>query len=51
MNKQMLIKIAGIAASIGGIAATLLSEWVKDRELDDKIADKVSEALESRESE
>ena len=49
MNKKSMVKILGITASIIGAAATLISEWVKDRELDEKIDEKVNKALAEKE--
>lgn len=49
MNKKSMIKILGIAATLIGGAATLISEWVKDRELDEKIDEKVNKALADKE--
>ncbi|NLD50527.1 MAG: hypothetical protein GX660_25580 [Clostridiaceae bacterium] len=42
----MIIKILGISATILGIGATLLSEWVNGKQLDDKISKKVAETFE-----
>lgn len=40
-----VIKIIGIAASIVGAGATIVSSWVQDKKLDETVATKVSEAL------
>lgn len=36
----------GILATVGGAACTLLSSWVKEKELDAKITKQVQETLE-----
>lgn len=40
-----LIKILGIAATAIGMGATLVTDWVNDKTMDEKIAQKVIEAL------
>ncbi|GHU53217.1 hypothetical protein FACS1894132_04780 [Clostridia bacterium] len=45
-----LIKVLGITATIIGGAATLLSNWVADKNMDEKIEQKVNEALNKKES-
>ena len=40
-----LIKILGIAATAIGMAATLVTDWVNDKKTDEKIEQKVIEAL------
>jgi hypothetical protein len=47
MNEN-LIKIAGLVATVVGIGATLLSEWVNDKKTDEKIEKKIIEALAKR---
>ena len=37
MNKSKLVKILGLAATIGGVAATLLTDWVNEQKMDEKI--------------
>lgn len=49
MEKKSVIKILGIAATLGGFMATLLSDWVKDREQDEKIRDNIEKVLSERE--
>nr|DAH22076.1 MAG TPA: hypothetical protein [Caudoviricetes sp.] len=44
-NKANLIKILGMAATVIGMGATLLTEWVNDKKMDERIAEKVIEAL------
>ncbi len=43
-----LIKVIGIGASVVGAAATLLSDWVCDKKLDEKIEKEVAKALRNR---
>ena len=40
-----VIKIIGIVATIGGMAASLATDWVNDKKMDEKIAEKVTEIL------
>jgi len=44
MNSK-IIKIFGIAATAMSIGATLITSWVDDKKMDEKIAKKVTEAL------
>lgn len=46
-----LIKILGIAATIVGMGATLVSEWVNEKKMDEKIEEKVNEALAKKDEE
>ena len=39
------INIIGVAASTVGLAASLVSNWVGEKQLDTKIAEKVAEEL------
>ena len=43
-NKANWIKILGMAVTIIGMGATLLTDWVNDQKMDEKIAEKVFEA-------
>lgn len=45
MNNSKLIKILGMAATVIGIGATLINDWVTDKKMDEKIEKKVIEAL------
>lgn len=40
-----LIKVLGIAATVVGMGATLLTDWVNEKKMDEKIEEKVNEAL------
>ena len=51
MNNSKLIKILGMVATIGGVAATLLTDWVNEKKMDERIEEKVNEALAKRDSE
>lgn len=42
MNK---IKVLGLVTSVLGVGVSLVSEYVNDKKLDGKIAEKVSEAI------
>lgn len=42
---QNVFKVVKIAVSIASIGVTLLSNYVSKRELDDKITEKVAEAI------
>lgn len=37
MNNNKLIKILGLVATVGGAAATLLTDWVNEKKMDEKI--------------
>lgn len=43
-----LIKVIGIAATVLGMGATLITSWVDDKKMDEKIIKKVEEALANR---
>lgn len=45
METKTLIKILGIASTIVGAGAAVVSEFVNEKKMDDKIAEKVAEAL------
>lgn len=46
-----VIKGIGIAATAIGIGASLVSSWVEDKKMDDKIEEKVNEVLTKKEKE
>ena len=50
MNSK-LIKILSIAATTIGMGATLVTDWVNDKKTDEKIEQKVNEALAKRDEE
>ena len=37
MNNSKLVKILGLVATVGGVAATLLTDWVNEKKMDEKI--------------
>ena len=45
MVNGKLIKVLGIAATAIGMCATLVTDWVNDKKMDEKIEQKVIEAL------
>ena len=49
--KKNMIKILGLAATVFGVGATLISDWVKDQKMNDTIEEKVNKALAERENE
>ncbi|MBS6180516.1 MAG: hypothetical protein KH921_06985 [Erysipelotrichaceae bacterium] len=50
MNSK-LIKVLGLAATVVGVAATLVTDWVNEQKMDEKIEEKVNEALAKRTNE
>ena len=44
-----LIKGIGIAATVIGMGATIVTNWVGEKMLDEKINEKINEALSKRE--
>ena len=47
MNAKVL-KIAGIVLTAVSFVVTMASDWVNEKKLDDKVAEKVAKALESK---
>lgn len=45
MSKPNVMKIAGIVLPIVGAGLSLATSWFEDKKLDDKITEKISEAL------
>lgn len=37
MNNSKLVKILGLVATVGGVAMTLLTDWVNEQKMDEKI--------------
>lgn len=37
MNNSKLVKILGLVATVGGVAATLLTDWVNEKKMDERI--------------
>lgn len=44
MNEKT-VKILGVVATVAGVGITALSNWVGEKQQDEKIAKKVAEAL------
>jgi len=44
MNRKV-IKVIGVAATIIGFGVTLVSDWVNEQKMDEKIGEKINEAL------
>lgn len=47
-NKSKWIKAIGVAATVVGVGVTLITDWVNEQKMDEKIEEKVSEALARR---
>ena len=45
-----LIKVLGITATIIGMGATLITDWVNEKKMDEKIEEKINEAFVKREN-
>ncbi|MDY3768089.1 MAG: hypothetical protein SOZ83_00580 [Sphaerochaetaceae bacterium] len=45
METKTLMKILGIASTIIGAGATVVSEFVNEKKMDDKIEEKIAKAL------
>jgi hypothetical protein len=48
MKSKNFVKILGLAAAVIGMGATLISDWVNDRQMDERIDERISEALASK---
>ena len=51
MFTSELVKCIGLAATAVGVGATLVTDWVNDKKMDQKIEDKVNEALSKKKEE
>lgn len=51
MGKSSIIKVLGTVVTVVGLAANLLSDWVKDQQMNKKIDEKVNEAIAKRDKE
>ena len=51
MGRNNIVKVLGTVATIVGLAANLLSDWAKDRQMNEKIEEKVNEAIAKRDNE
>ena len=45
MLNEKAIKVIGIATTLVGVGVSLVSNWVNDKNLDAKIAEKVAKAV------
>lgn len=46
-----MLKILGLVATVFGVGATLLSDWVNEKKMEDMIDKKINERLENNEEE
>lgn len=37
MNNSKLVKILGLVATVGGVAMSLLTDWVNEKKMDERI--------------
>ena len=49
MKSKTAVKLIGIVATLAGFGATMASEWVNDKKMDEMIDKKVNEALAEKE--
>lgn len=47
-NKSKWIKAIGVAATVIGVGVNLIIDWVNEQKMDEKIEEKVNEALAQR---
>ena len=45
MNNAKLIKILGLVATVVGVGATLLEDWVSEKKMEEKIDERIDEKL------
>ena len=45
MEKQQMLKVAGLVTTALGFAVTLVSSWIEEKQLDATVAEKVAEAV------
>jgi hypothetical protein len=45
INGRKFIKVLGLASTILGVSASLITDWVNEQKMDEKIEEKVNEAL------
>ena len=46
MDKSKMLKYLGMATSLAGFGISLLSDWIADQQLDEKVAKTVKEQIE-----
>lgn len=51
MGGRSIIKVLGTVATVVGLAANLLSDWVRNQQMNEKIEEKVNEAIAKRDNE
>lgn len=51
MGGSGIIKVLGTVATVVGLAANLLSDWVRNQQMNEKIEEKVNEAIAKRDNE
>ena len=50
-NKSKWIKAIGVASTVIGVGVNLITDWVNEQKMAEKIEEKVSEALARRDKE
>ena len=50
-NKSKWIKAIGVAATVIGVGVNLITDWVNEQKMDEKIEEKVNEALAQKDKE
>jgi len=51
MKNKNFIKTIGIAVTVIGFGVNILTDWVNEKKMDERIEEKVNEALAKRDSE
>lgn len=51
MLNQKVVKVIGLLTTVVGFGVSILSDWVDEKKMDNKIEEKVTEALEKQEKE
>ena len=46
MNRGNMIRLLGLVATIGGVAASLLGDWANEQKMDEMITMKINERIE-----
>lgn len=44
-SKGNLIRVLGVVATIGGVVASLLGDWVNEKKMDEMISEKLDERM------
>lgn len=50
MNRKF-IKVIGLVATVVGLGATLITDWVNDKKMDERIEEKINDALSNHNNE